>query len=98
MILVVVFGAILLAISGLWLLTGIALAIVPLLLMGGLALFRRAEDHGDVAEAEERFADDWRWLREAGPFKRAAAVAILILVLVSVIVIRYLQWRRELPS
>jgi hypothetical protein len=91
----VVFGAVLLAISGLWLLAGIALAFVPLLVLGGVALFRRADEHGDVAEAEERFAEDWRWLREAEPFKRAAAVAILILVFLSAIVIRYLQWRWE---
>lgn len=53
-------------------------------------------DHGVVWGSVR--APFWRWLREAGPFKRAAAVAILIPVFVSAIVIRYLQWRWELPS
>ncbi|MEA2826852.1 MAG: hypothetical protein QOG43_1291 [Actinomycetota bacterium] len=88
---------IVLLVEGLWLPGAIALAMAPVMPLAWLLLFRRAEDHGKVAKAEENFRQDWQWLREAGPLKRAGSIAVIVLAVVSVVILNYLQRRWELP-
>ena len=90
-------GGIGLALSGLWILAAISFAIAFLVLLAALRLFRLAEANGKVAAAEERHNKDWESLREMGPLKQFAAVIFFVLVMLSVAVLRYLQWKWELP-
>jgi hypothetical protein len=88
---------IVLLVEGLWLPGGIALALAPVMPLAWLLLFRRAEDHGKVAKAEENFRQDWQWLREAGPLKKAGAIAVIVLAVVTVVILNYLKRKWELP-
>ena len=95
---VFVAGGIGLALTSLWILAAISFAIAFLVLLAALRLFRLAEAHGKVAAAEERHNADWESLRQMGPVKQTATIIFFVLVLLSVAILRYLQWKWELPQ
>ncbi len=89
--------SIVLLVGGLWLPGAVGLALVPVVLLGWLRLFRRAEDRGKVAQAEEHHRQDWQWFRDAGPVKRAGAIAVMVVAVLTVVILNYLQRKWELP-
>jgi|GEM_PF-6428670 len=95
--LMVAAAGVVLLVGRLWLAAVIVLALVPVVAVAWLALFRRAEAHGRVAAAEERSRQDWQWFRDAGRLRRAGAVAVIVVAMLTVAVLNYLRWRWRLP-